>query len=609
MRTHQLAILWLLAMGSSPVAAVGGETTLPPIVITATRTGVSEDRVIAPITVIDREELDRSLAPDVAELLRFQGGIEVARNGGPGQVTSVFIRGAESDHTLVLIDGVRLNSGTSGLAAIQNVSPDLIERIEIVKGPRSSLYGSEAVGGVINIITRGAQDATSVRAEAGGGHYGTRHASGGASVSGDRLSGGLNVSWYDTDGFPTLEASNDDAGYDNLGFDAWTSADRGRVTVNAGHWQASGTTQYSDFFLTPVDQHFTNRVTRLGLTAQPTSRWESTLSVNRTLDEIEQGQGAFDPSDYTKTDRYTADWQNVVAAPGGLQFVAGLYASREKTSGLIFGSPLEDSTGSGDVGIDVDAGYLETSFSRGRQQALVAARRSDHEIFGSQTSWNVEYGLDITGSLRLTTGAGKAFRAPTSLDLYGYGGNPDLDPEVSHEWDVALTQQIGDRHQLRAGAFRNRIDDLIEFVFTDPDTFQGENRNVEKAEIEGIELSYRYRGDFWRLRTELTFQDPRNKVTDEKLLRRADRFLTLSVVRQLGRHDVGMDVLATGPRQDFGGVRLAGYVLANLSSRVRLGDHWQVKARIENLLDQDYELADGYRSAGRGFYASLAYSH
>lgn len=609
MRIICLPVLWLLATGSSPVAAAGEEMTLPPIVITATRTGMSEDRVIAPVTVIDREELDRSLAADVSELLRFHGGIEVARNGGPGQVTSVFIRGAESDHTLVLIDGVRLNSGTSGLAAIQNVSPDLIERIEIVKGPRSSLYGSEAVGGVINVITRGAQDGTSLQAEAGGGRYGTRYASGGASASGERLSGGVNLSWYDTDGFPALEASDDNSGYDNLSFDAWTTADLGPVTVNAGHWQATGTTQYSDFLLTPVEQHFTNRISRLSLGAQPAQRWQSTLSINYNLDDIDQGQGAFDPSDYTRTERYTADWQNVVDVPGGVQLVTGLFASREKTSGLIFGDPLEESPGSGDVHIDVDAGYLEMAYGRGRQQALGAVRRSDHEIFGSQTSWNMEYGLDLTESLRLTAGAGKAFRAPTSLDLYGYGGNPELDPEISREWDVALTGQIGARHQLRASVFRNRIDDLIEFVFTDPDSFLGENQNIDKAEIEGLELGYRYRGDRWRMRAEVTLQDPRNKVTDEKLLRRADRFLTLSVVRRLGRHDIGLDLLATGARQDFGGVRLAGYVLANLSTRLRLGEHWELKANIENVLDRNYQLADGYRSAGRGFYASLAYSH
>jgi vitamin B12 transporter len=270
---------------------------------------------------------------------------------------------------------------------------------------------------------------------------------------------------------------------------------------------------------------------------------------------------------------------------------------------------LEERPGGGDVNIDVDAAYLESSFSRGRHQALAAARHTDHEIFGGQNSWNVEYGLDLSNSLRFTAGAGRAFRAPSSLDLYGYGGNPELEPEVSRNLDFALTQRIGTRHELRAGAFRNRIDDLIEFVFTDPDNFVGENRNVDKAEIEGLELGYRYRGDQWRLRTEVTLQDPRNETTGDKLLRRSDRILTMSLVRRLGPHDVGIDILATDSRQDFGGARLAGYVLASLSSRLQLGSHWQFKARIENLLDQDYELADGYRSAGRGFYASLAYIH
>jgi vitamin B12 transporter len=608
MRSKSVFLLWLIASGAAS-PAFSADTSLPPLVITATRTGVQENRVIAPVTVIDREELDRSLSPDVAELLRFQGGIEVARNGGPGQVTSVFIRGAESDHTLVLIDGVRLNSGTAGLAAIQNVAPDLIERIEIVKGPRSSLYGSEAVGGVINIITRGEEDPARFHAEAGGGRYGTRHAAGGFGLSGQAGAAGINASWYDTDGFPTLKASDNRSGYDNLSFDAWTRTDLGPVSVELAHWQSSGTTEYSDFFLAPVDQDYTNRVSRLRMAGQPLTHWESSLSLNRVVDDIEQGDGAFNPSDFTKTERYTADWQNTITGPGGLQFVGGVYASRETTSGLIFGSRLEERPGGGDVNIDVDAAYLESSFSGGRHQALAAARHTDHEIFGGQNSWNVEYGLDLSNSLRFTAGAGRAFRAPSSLDLYGYGGNPELDPEVSRNLDFALTQRIGTRHELRAGAFRNRIDDLIEFVFTDPDNFVGENRNVDKAEIEGLELGYRYRGDQWRLRTEVTLQDPRNETTGDKLLRRSDRILTMSLVRRLGPHDVGIDVLATDSRQDFGGARLAGYVLASLSSRLQLGSHWQFKARIENLLDQDYELADGYRSAGRGFYASLAYIH
>jgi vitamin B12 transporter len=211
--------------------------------------------------------------------------------------------------------------------------------------------------------------------------------------------------------------------------------------------------------------------------------------------------------------------------------------------------------------------------------------------------------------VRFSAGAGRAFRAPTSLELYGFGGNRNLDPETSKNIEASISGEFGSRHRYALTAFRNQIEDLIEFVFTDPENFVGENRNVEKAEIEGIELSYAYRGQNWRVRSEITLQDPKNKTDGERLLRRAKQMFTFSLVRQLGEHDVGLDVLATDDREDFGGARLAGYLLANLTSRFRIGDHWQVKANVENILDRDYQLADGYRSAGRGLYASLAYSY
>jgi vitamin B12 transporter len=262
-------------------------------------------------------------------LLRFHGGIEVARTGGPGQATSVFIRGAESNHTLVLLDGVKLNSGTSGIAAIQDISPDLIERIEVVKGPRSSLYGSEAVGGVINVITRRDGAPLSAGAEAGAGRYDTRRAAGRIGWSGEDIAAGANVSWYDTDGFPTLEASDDDAGYDNLSVDLWSRASVGSVDLDAGYWRAAGTTEYSDFFLAPVQQDYTNHVTRVGIGVTPLQNWSSKLTLSRAVDDIEQGQGAFNPSDFTKTDRIAADWQNTIDGPAGIQLVAGANLSRE----------------------------------------------------------------------------------------------------------------------------------------------------------------------------------------------------------------------------------------------------------------------------------------
>jgi vitamin B12 transporter len=601
------------ALVSASVSIAAADTDdsidLSPIVVTATRTAIPSDEVLAPVIVIDRDEIERSQAIDVTGLLRFHGGVEVARNGGPGQLTSIFIRGAESDHTLVLVDGVRINSGTSGAAAIQNMSPDLVERIEIVKGPRSSLYGSEAIGGVINIITRGAEAPLTLSAEAGGGRYSTRRASGQVAWKGEASSAGLNLSWLDTDGFPTFEASQDDAGYDNTSFNIWGETSFGAVDLAASHWQSDGTTEYSDFFLAPVDQDYTNKSSQIDLGVSPSEIWRTQLTISRVIDDIEQGNGAFNPSDFTRTERLAADWQNTVTLPHGVDVVAGLYRSEDKTSGIIFGSRLEDSPGAGDVQTDDTAGYLQAAARFGRQNLLLAGRYTDHDEFGTENSWNTEYGLDFAHGIRLSASAGRGFRAPSSLDLYGFGGNPDLDPEVSRNYEFAVSQNFGNAHAIRIGYFRNRIKDLITYVVTDPDTFAGENQNVEKASIRGTEMSYRFDGAAWRFRTEVTIQDPKDRVSNEQLLRRAKKMLTVSVGRNFGSHDLGLDILATDKRVDFGGARLAGYVLANLNGKLSIGEHWHMKAEIENLLDQDYQLAEGYRSAGRGLYATLGYRY
>jgi vitamin B12 transporter len=327
------------------------------------------------------------------------------------------------------------------------------------------------------------------------------------------------------------------------------------------------------------------------------------------IDKIDQGRGAFNPSDFTRTDRYELDWQNNFAVGAGLELIAGYHGTREQTSGIIFGTPLEKRPGSGDVHQDEDAVYFEGIGELGRNRFVAAVRRTDNETFGAEYSWNLDYGRDLGRGLRFTAGAGRAFRAPSSLDLYGFGGNPGLDPEISRNWDFNFIQQIGDRQTLRIGAFKNRIENLIEFVFTDPANFVGENRNVEKARITGTEVAYEYRGDRWQIRGEATVQDPRDRTTGEKLLRRADNLFTLSIVRGIGDHEIGLNLLATDDRTDFGGAKLAGYGLLNLSARAQLSPRLVLRAKVENLLDKDYELADGYNTAGRGIYATLTYDY
>ncbi|MGH8496692.1 MAG: TonB-dependent receptor domain-containing protein [Gammaproteobacteria bacterium] len=599
---------FLVASPSHADPAAGSDTSVPApfdeIVVTATRTEIPRDRSLAPVIVIGREEIERSLAIDVAELLRFHAGLEIGRSGGPGQATSLFIRGADSNHTLVLLDGVEINPGTLGGAALQNVSPDVVERIEIVKGPRSSLYGSEAIGGVVNIITREAGPGRRFTAGAGGGRYGTGEASFTTGIDGERTSLDISAAWLSTDGFPTLSADDIDRGYDQLSVNLDAGLSIGPFVASLRHWQAEGTNEYSDFFARPVDQDYANRATAVELAGRATGVWRPRLNLSRAVDDIEQNQSA----DFVTTRRDALDWQNDLALGDAQLVVAGLYVSREETSSISFGAPLEERAGKGRVDTDVRALFVEDHIELGRHGMLLAARYTDHETFGTETTWNAEYGFQLGADSQLTLGAGTGFRAPDSIDRFGFGGNPDLDPERSRNFEVGLRHALDAHQRLSLSLFHNEIDDLIEFMTISSDPFIGENRNIEKARIRGIEAGYELRGELWRFRAAATVQDPENVTDGMRLLRRARRNLTFSVGRGFGPHELGLDVLASGDREDFGSsmpAELGGYVLANLTGRFTLTRQWSLRAKLENLLDAEYETVNGFNSAGRGLYILL----
>jgi len=602
----------LAAASLAAVASAAGADTsdLDAIVVTATRTAVSVEDSLAPVVVIDRNEIEQSFALDVADLLRFHAGLEIARNGGPGQLTSVFIRGAESDHSLVLIDGVKVNPGTAGGAALQNISPQLVERIEVVKGPRSSLYGSEAIGGVINIITRRGPEGRSASLGGAAGKYDTRSASAGASWRAGGTGAGATLVTMSSDGFPTLRGSDDDRGYDNDTISAWLTAPVGPMDVEASYWSASGNTEYSDFFAAPQDQDYDNELARLAVSWMR-GTWSSSLTLARFVDEIRQGELAFDPRDFIRTERKSADWQNDLDPTSWLRLTAGVTLTREETSGRSYGTPLEHVPGAGQADRDEDAGYLQAGVELGGHRFIAAGRHTDSDVFGGVNTWNLAWGTAATDTLSLSAGLGRGFRAPSTADLYAFGGNPGLDPEVSRSWDAAMTYRPDGHHEFSVGVFRTRIDELIQYV--DPDGFSGplpgRNENVGDARIEGIELGWRALFEDWQLRAEAVLQDPEDEDTGDRLLRRATRTATFSVDRRLGAHQLGLQILASDSRHGFGDVRLAGYVLANLTARIVLGRSLELRARLENLLDQDYELVDGYNTAGRGVYAGLAWNY
>jgi vitamin B12 transporter len=586
-------------VGVPALAATADSVPEEQIFVTATRAPTPLEEVLAPVLIIDRDSIERSGAGDPSDILRFHAGLDVARNGGPGQTTAVFIRGADSNHTLVLVDGVRINPGTIGLAALQSIDPSTIERIEVVKGPRSALYGTDAIGGVINVITRrGSRDGWS--AEVGYGDYDTRQASvnGGTSLGPAELD--LGVAWMDSQGFPTRTTDATDRGFDHLSTTAQLRTDLGPANVALRYWRAAGTTEYSDFFLTPVDQDFATSTASVQATFPLRDAAQLGVTASHFDDSIDQNQSA----DYLRTRRNSLDAQLDWRLDAAQTLGAGAMFFREQASSLSYGDAMKADTNSVNL-------YVQDRIEKGPQRALLALGYTDHETAGGRVTWNLEYGYTLRDATLLYGLAGTGFRAPDATDRYGYGGNPDLKPERSLNLEAGVRHRIAGGQSLSLSAFRNDIDDLIEFVTLSYDPFEGENRNVARARIEGIEASYEFVGGPWSARVEAIYQDPKDLTTNEQLLRRAKESLTVAVTRAFGPVDLGIDVLATGDRKDFGfpqPITLNGYVLANLTARWRATRSVTLVARLENALNEQYELAHTFNTPDRGLYVSVRYS-
>jgi vitamin B12 transporter len=572
---------------------------LPLLVITPSRDAGPLREVQATTILIDAQTIERSQSRDLSELLRLHAGIEIGRAGGAGQQTSLFMRGTDSNHSLVMLDGVPINPGTIGNAPIQHIDPRTLERVEVVKGPASSLYGSAAIGGVINLISK-KQKADGLSASITAGPDQSRDLGLGISHQGSGYHLGLDLGHFKTDGFPTRTESDIDRGHrnDSLKFTAGTRL--GAIDLGFSHWQTSGKTEYLDFFLTPVDQDEKNSVTSLSASAQLSQRWQSSLRFNHFEDEILQNQS----DDFLRTRRSGLDWEHDIQLSQTQQLTAGVTAAREDTASLSFGSGYAET-------LDTLELFVQDDLQLGDNRFTLAARHTDHETFGNAWTWNLAWGYQLRPTTRLVASAGTAFRAPDSTDLFGFGGNPDLDPERSRSVELSLRQRLTENQQLNINLFQTRIDDLI--VFHDPDGFlgpiDGENANLERARINGIEVDYQLSHGPWNLGIQALFQDPKNLDTDRILARRARQNLNLSLGYATSLWDASLEVQGAGKRydSDFSDEIMQGYLLTNISGRIHLGDHWNLQGRIENLFDRQYELASGYNTQDLALFVGISY--
>ena len=594
------------ALAAAPASDAAGGAGLPDhnVVVTASRNAEDAFAALAPVLVIDRDELERSLAVDVADVLRLHAGIDVVRAGGPGQQTSLFIRGTDSDHAAVLIDGVRVNSGAFGGAAIQNVAPGLVDHIEIVKGPRSTLYGTDAIGGVINVITRNPQG-TGFDALAGYGRYDTREGTLGGYYGSDAGALSATVNWAESTGFPTQVGDTADRGYRNVSTALAARTDVGGVSLGARFWQARGNTQYSDLSATPIGQNEDFRDSTLAVDAggQISAKLRTRVLLSQALDDLRQ----LATPGYAITRRNSLDWQNGLDL-GAQQLTFGGLLSWEHTRASDFGLPFDVTTRS-------DNWYVEDRATLGRHRLLAAVGYVRNDAFGDHATWNTEYGFALAPATLLTAGFGSAFHAPDGADRFGYDGNPALRPESARNLELGLRQRIGARQTLSVAAFENRIDGLIQFVPmpTIGNPYNGLLENVERARVRGLEASWDYFDDDWRVRAEGSSQDPVNVTHDSRLLRRARASAALSLARRLGTQELGFDLFTSGNRADINSVTFAnvvdgGYTLVNLYWRAALGRGLALQLRLDNALDKRYALASGYYTARRSLSGAVRYA-
>jgi vitamin B12 transporter len=591
----------LPAASQSPPVYQGAET-----VVTA---GRFEQRVadsLRSVVVVTARDIESAGQLSLAQVLQQFGGAETATSGGIGSATSIFLRGSNSAHALVLVDGVRVSSATLGTTAIENIPLGQIERIEIVSGPASGLYGSDAIGGVIQIFTKGSRKAADASFSAGIGTDNTRTLRaqlGGA--SGD-TSYSLAAGYYATDGYdatrPTISYDRhnpDDDGYRNTNISAKLSHRfGGRHEIGASVLHSDGRTMFdngpatddrTEQSLATVSAFSRNRFT---------DRWESLVRLARGRDDS-NSIGSF--PDRFRTDQDQALWQNTFRLEGQ-SIVAGLeYLGQEVDANTAYEATKRTIR-------SAFAGYVG-EFGSHALEANV--RRDDNSQFGSPTTGSVAYGYRLAKGARIRAVYGEGFHAPSFNDLYYPGfGNPDLRPERSKSGEIGL-QLEGAGQRASATAFDNRISDLIVFYF-DPDTQFFGPANLAKARIRGIDLAWEGRLEDFRLRAKGTFQDPVSDDTGKQLPRRARQFGSFLASRSFGALTVGAEVVASAHRfetaDESPSARMAGYAVANLTASWAFARGWQADLRWNNVTDKDYEQVQGYRTPGRNVFLSLTWA-
>jgi vitamin B12 transporter len=626
-RALATALAGMLLAPAAFAQTAASASTLQTVVVTATRTPEPTDNTLSSVTVITREDIDRLQPTSLADLLTGLPGVSITRTGGIGQPVSLFMRGTNSTHTLVLVDGIRIGSVSSGAAALEQIPVNAIDHIEIVRGPRSSLYGADAIGGVVQIFTRHGSDSGYIEPSlsvTAGSHDLINGQAG--------VSGGDGHYWYNaslggeyTSGIPSCRMGAAELGVACYVDDPHDDPYRNyNGLANFGYRWDNGTELAFDWLRSKSDNDYAGspyggnnneeeqRVAGARLSFSPLDVWKVTLSAGQTRDDSSTFyQGVYygeyyprTPTGYFNSRQNQASWQNdITLAPNQLLSVGVDYLQQHIDSDTDFVTTTRGDTGT----------FAQYQGTFGRNEVQVSGRHDNNDSFGGHNTGAVAWGYHFDRGLLLSASYGSAFHAPTFDDMYypPYFGvptaNPNLKPESSHSAELSLAQQLDNRHW-SIDAYQTRISDLI----TLNEAYVPEN--VSSALIRGVEGQFGFNVDDWRVNTALTWLQPKDDSDDANrgnwLPRRAGRTARVDVDRKLGAFNVGATFFASSKRYDDAANqrRLGGYATTDLRASFAFAPGWQVEAKLANAFDHDYETAYYYNQLGRVWYLTLRYT-
>ena len=580
------------------ISFVSSEETYEVVTITSV-VPKNSGSIVTSVDVLDLDFLNNALAKDLTSLLKNNLAIDVSNNGGMGQLSSIFLRGSNSNHTLVKINGIKINPSTAGGASVYNLDTQLINTVEIGYGPLSAIHGSNAIGGVIDISTKSQSKSvkTALGLSLGPDEFRKYIFKTNQEIS-DKIFFNISASNSKTDGFPSLSNSDLDRGYENKTIISNIEFNSEFTNIELSSWSAEGDIEYL-VFGSPTSQEYKNSAYGLEISNNFERLFFYEFNLSTSQDLIRQNDLNFlGLIDITNTKREFVEFilsEFQVFGEGDLAF--GINKEKENIDYSSYGTIYKKE-------INTKSIFASSSFEFQKNSFFSSIRSSNHDIYDDNLSWNVEGLRNLNSKWKIGLSRGSSFRSPVSSELYGFGGNIFLEPEINSSSEINI-KQIRENSRLNISVFKNNVTNLIDFDYQDYVL-----KNITQTTNEGLEIRYKLLGNDWDINFTFRAQDPKDNQ-GEQLLRRSKKSASFSLTKNINGFTTSFNFSAFGKRKDFGDIRLPGYGLSNLSTSWVINKKLKFSLKLENVFDKDYFTAATsnafYLNQGRSVWMRLNY--